>query len=73
MHTILLVHETRSSLQITVTGVDRVVSGVEFPIVGVLGVGVGRWGPLGFVQGVAAFVLFPHSVHDEHHHQDGAE
>lgn len=60
-------------LQITVAGVDRVVSGVKLPIVGVLGVGVGRRRSLWLVQGVAAFVLFPHPVHDEHDDEDGTE
>lgn len=60
-------------LQITVAGVDRVVSGVKLAIVGVLGVGVGRRRPLRLVQRVAALVLFPHPVHDEHDDEDGAE
>lgn len=60
-------------LQITVAGVDRVVSGVKLPIVGVLGVGVGRRRSLRLVEGVAAFVLFPHPVHDEHDDKDGTE
>lgn len=46
--------------------------GVELLVAGAR-VGVDCGGAFGFVEGVAALVLFPHPVHNEHHQEDGAQ
>lgn len=51
----------------------RFFSRIELPIIVPLPVGGCGRTPLGFVERVRALVLLSHSVHDEHHHQDGTQ
>lgn len=52
---------------------SAVISSVELAIVGIFRVRIDGRRTLWLVQRIRALVLFPHAVHDEHHHQDGAQ
>jgi len=50
-----------------------IISGVELAIIRVFRIRIVGRRPLGLVQRIGSLVLFPHAVHDEHHHEYGAE